>query len=208
MQISYAELRARLDRGEMRKGAIWSEVERAAREGNMEAQFLLGYRHYISVYAKEKSRIWLQRAADGGHTEAARLLAELNEQGWARRRELLALAEAGDLQAQCQLACDVSANWDGLGTDLEMGRRWYAAAALQGAETAQYEYGLMLLKGEGGPVSRDEGLEWLQRAATEGKSWDAANVLSLFYQSGHAGLPIDSELSFQWRRRADELRGF
>ena len=87
-------------------------------------------------------------AAQSGHELAGKHLTEVDEFRWAKRRELLAAAQAGDRAARCEYACIVSADWDELGKDLVAGRLWYGRAAEQGAKSAQYEYGLMLLNGE------------------------------------------------------------
>lgn len=203
-RLVYADLRARIDRGELRKGDIWNLVARAARQGDAEASFTLGYRYLVFGGPEhDKVRRWLVKAAQSGHELARKTLAEVDEIRWAKRRELLSAAQAGDLEAQCAYACIVSADWDELGKDLAAGRIYYGLAAKQGEGSAQYEYGLMLLNGEGGPVMFEEGRLWLERSAEAGYE-DAARVLGIFFNGGALGFPRDPEQAAYWSRKVNE----
>ena len=53
----------------------------------------------------------------------------------------------------------------------------YKRAAERGDSDAQYNYGLMVIYGEGGPADAGEGLEWIRRAA-EQKHVSAISYLS------------------------------
>jgi TPR repeat protein len=55
----------------------------------------------------------------------------------------------------------------GFPLDPHLARLWYSRAAERGHADAQFNYGLMLILGEGGPVDQDNGLEWIRRAAAQ-----------------------------------------
>jgi uncharacterized protein len=61
--------------------------------------------------------------------------------------------------------------------DLKRARHWYRRAALKGHDRGLFEYGLMLIQGEGGPKRRPQGRRYLERAAALGQV-DALKVLA------------------------------
>src|SRR5262249_22789413 len=52
--------------------------------------------------------------------------------------------------------------------DLKRARFWYRRAALKGHDRGLFEYGLMLIEGEGGPKRPAQGRRYLERAAAFG----------------------------------------
>jgi len=67
--------------------------------------------------------------------------------------------------------------------DLKRARRWYRRAALKGHDRGMFEYGLMLIQGEGGPKSPAQGRRYLERAAALGQI-DALKVLAYALSHG------------------------
>jgi TPR repeat protein len=61
--------------------------------------------------------------------------------------------------------------------DLKRARNWYRRAALKGHDRGLFEYGLMLIQGEGGPKRPAQGRRYLERAADLGQV-DALKVLA------------------------------
>jgi TPR repeat protein len=61
--------------------------------------------------------------------------------------------------------------------DLKRSRHWYRRAALKGHDRGLFEYGLMLIQGEGGPKRPAQGRRYLERAAALGQI-DALKVLA------------------------------
>jgi len=61
--------------------------------------------------------------------------------------------------------------------DLKRARRWYRRAAVKGHDRGLFEYGLMLIQGEGGPKRPAQGRRYLERAAALGQI-DAVKVLA------------------------------
>jgi hypothetical protein len=210
-EIDFGEIRAQVDRGELRKSDVWSAVNSASRKGDAEATFTLGYRYYrLRGKDHEKTRWWLAKAAEMGHSEAAEMLAEIDRESLEKRESLISAAKAGDLSAQVNLAHILGDNWDGLGLDLDQSRYWFLQASLQGSQSAQYHLGLMFLRGEGGPADVDKGVHWLEKAAF-GITYSGAEVLADLYEVGSHGLPRDLERANYWRarlRQADQLRYF
>lgn len=152
-----------------------------AENGAAEAEFLMGYLYFTSAsVTKDESRAWLERAAAKDHPGALYYLSGLGNtidlgppEDDVHGRFLIRAAELGLPQAQRDLGCFYAIGEYGFPKDLVLGRIWYGRAAVQGHRDAQYNFGLMLLHGEGGPVEPDAGMEWLRRAAKQG---DAAAI--------------------------------
>jgi TPR repeat protein len=70
--------------------------------------------------------------------------------------------------------------------DLKRARQWYRRAALKEDERGMFEYGLMLIQGEGGPRRPANGRRYLERAAARGQV-DALKVLLHGVSSGRFG---------------------
>jgi len=147
----------------------------SADSGSAEAQYLLGYLYFTSADVDlAESKQWLERAAGQGHAEALFYLSDLNDDGTTgppdsdyRRTLLVRAAELGSLRAQRDLGCYYAIGEFGFPLDLRLGRLWYSCAAERGHADAQYNYGLMVINGEGGPADESSGLEWVRRAAAQ-----------------------------------------
>lgn len=61
----------------------------------------------------------------------------------------------------------------------------------------------MLLLGEGTPKDTEEGLMWLERAASQGKLL-AFRLLADCYENGYCEVPIDAAKAQMWRSRVEE----
>ena len=88
---------------------------------------------------------------------------------------------------------------------LALARKWYAKAAHRRDPRGMFEYGLMLLHGEGGAVDLRRGRKWLQAAARVGQI-DALKVLCHALQHGEFGFlwsPQRLRAPRQALRRAD-----
>ena len=147
----------------------------SADSGSAEAQYLLGYLYFTSAHVDlADSKQWLERAGAQGHAEALFYLSDLNDDGTTgppdsdhRRTLLKRAAELGSLRAQRDLGCYHAIGEFGFRQDLSLGRLWYSRAAERGHADAQYNYGLMLINGEGGPADKPGGLEWVRRGAAQ-----------------------------------------
>jgi TPR repeat protein len=67
--------------------------------------------------------------------------------------------------------------------NLTRARHWYRRAALRGHHRGLFEYGLMLIGGEGGPKRPAIGRRYLERAAAAGQV-DALTVLAYALSEG------------------------
>jgi len=144
--------------------------------GLAEAEFLLGYLYFTSAeVSKTESRAWLERAAAQKHPEALYYLACLGStcdfgppEDATHRALLVSSAELGCPEAQRDLGCFHAVGDLGFPKDEVLARLWYGRAAAQGHADAMYNYGSMLLYGEGGPAEPETGMDWIRRAAAQG----------------------------------------
>jgi TPR repeat protein len=67
--------------------------------------------------------------------------------------------------------------------DLKRARHWYRRAALKGNERGMFEYGLMLIQGEGGAKRPTHGRRYVERAAAAGQV-DALKVMAYALSTG------------------------
>jgi TPR repeat protein len=81
---------------------------------------------------------------------------------------LLRAAELGSINAQRDLGCCYATGMKAIAQDLTLARLWYGRAAEAGHADAQYNFGCMLLYGEGGPKEPEAGMAWIRRAAEQG----------------------------------------
>jgi TPR repeat protein len=81
---------------------------------------------------------------------------------------LIQAARLGSVQAQRDLGCCYATGDDAIEQDLPSARLWYGRAAEAGHADAQYNFGCMLLYGEGGAKDTDAGITWISRAAAQG----------------------------------------
>ena len=81
---------------------------------------------------------------------------------------LIQAAELGSVEAQRDLGCCYATGDDGIEQNLPLARLWYGRAAEAGHADAQYNFGSMLLLGEGGPPEPEAGIAWIRQAAAQG----------------------------------------
>ena len=67
--------------------------------------------------------------------------------------------------------------------NLARARKWYSRAARKGEPTALFEYGLLLIDGEGGPKNAARGRRLVERAAASGNI-NALRALAAAYDEG------------------------
>lgn len=145
-----------------------------ARDGNAEAQYLLGrmYEQGDGV-AKDldEARKLYERAAQQGHDNAGQKLAlfDNTESGdesvvleW-----YLPAAEEGDMEAQYNLGFMYETGW-GVGIDEAKAANWYKEAAELQHDMAQLRLGMMYVVGAGVAKDTDAGIEWLRQSAENG----------------------------------------
>ncbi len=192
----------------------------AAEQGHADAQFKLGMLHIdgdgVPEDATEAMR-WLRRAAQQGHTrtlemfgdtldELASLDATLDDaggssetQGDVRFNQLLAAAEAGDSEAQYELAVAYAEGRGGVDDDERTKQvlLWATRAANQGHPGAMAELGSFYMGNDDVMAFR-----WLRPAAAQGHGGAQGN-LGYMYQHGH-GVPRDDDEAARLYRLAAE----
>ena len=153
---------------EERLGAV-NDMERLAREGDMDAQYLMGklYRDGpLLTPDSMKARYWFWQAAQQGHMYAQYSLGKL------------------------QLSDDVEVH------DPESGMHWLEISAQNGNDYAAYRLGKEYYKGHNVPRSYMTAAQWFERAAQGGNQY-AQYMLGKMYFMGQ-GVEYNRELGKYW----------
>ena len=95
-------------------------------------------------------------------------------------REVRALAEQGDVEAQHNLGYMY---YENVPRDYAEAAKWYRKAADQGFASSQYNLGNMYYYGEGVPRDDAEAVKWFRRAADQDYA-QAQHKLGSIYQEG------------------------
>ena len=188
----------------------------AAERGDADAQFayaaLLLERTKRGAPRPRDVRVYMERAAKGGHAEAQFNLAQMivedrpSFRGFAEALPFYRLAaEQGLPDAQYALATMLA---EGNGVTVPApteARRWMERAAGNGFDTAQLELGIWLVNGRGGPKDLEKGRAWLERAARDGNVV-AQNRLARMHAYG-IGTLVDPVRAGAWHLLT-KRRGF
>lgn len=151
-----------------------------AQQGNVEAQFNVGYLYLTNTLVKQDvdtAKKWLVEAATQGHVDAMLLLcSELDEPQWGA--SLMAAAQNGNTQAQENLVDYANSNCFGempYNEAEQLKSQWqeqifaaYERAAQQGDEWAQFKVGAYYRSGEGVEQDREKAAYWWQQSADQG----------------------------------------
>lgn len=116
-------------------------------------------------------------------------------------RELLPLADAGNIEAQFKVGRIYYRN-KAVPRDIEKSILYYKRAASAGFVLAQYNLGNVLIKEKGPNKSVADGIKWLDRAAASGYLPAMFN-LGVYHDFGEF-MPIDYRTALLWYRRAAE----
>ena len=150
--------------------ALW--FEKAANQGNAEAQFQLGNLYENSQLRKD------YKAATNWYHKAA---------------------QQGSAKAQARLGVFYSTGL-GVAQNSNEAILWSGKAALQGNADAQYWFGINYLKGKHIPKDTHIAMDWLSKAAAQGHS-DALLLMAIAYQRGE-GTPKDAVLAYALNKLA------
>ncbi len=178
---------------------------RKAEQGNAEAQYLVGKKHYDDKNYEEGVK-WIRWAAEQGVADAQRYLGVCygNGQGveqddaeavkWFRKA-----AEQGAAKAQYDLG--VCYNY-GLGVEQDYAEavKWYRKAAEKGDADAQSNLGVCYVNGSGVEQDYAEAVKWYLKAAEQGDA-DAQYNLGVCYDNG-SGVEQDYAEAVKWFRTA------
>jgi TPR repeat protein len=119
--------------------------------------------------------------------------------------KLIKAAEAGDPDAQHDLAAFYAIDdFAGLKNEAEA-VKWYTLAAERGHGLSQYDLGFMLLLGEGTKKDVEKGIWWMEQAVENG--WEyAARVLFDIYDKGLWGVEPNPEKAAYWNLKAGDFK--
>jgi TPR repeat protein len=208
---SFLEQAARLT-AQGNASAAFTLLARAARAGNLEAEYRVGrcYLYGTGVPASHReAAYWLGRSADRNHPDAQCALALLHLQGgssgqgspdfaaavtWARRG-----AEGGSAEAQALLAYILSCGPEAL-RDPAAARRWYARSAAAGWPQGALGHGLAILHQAESEGDRQEAARQIGIAAAAGLA-AAMHLLAGLTERG-IGVARDPAAAAELYRRA------
>lgn len=157
-----------------------------AREGRVEAQYLLGRMYEqgdgVAKDLDEARRLY-QRAAEQGHDDAGQKLALFENADSGEESVVLEwympAAEEGDMEAQYNLGFMYETGW-GVGIDEARAANWYGEASELQHDMAQLRLGMMYIVGRGVDKNSDKGVELLRLAAENGNRVAEVLVQEIF----------------------------
>lgn len=188
---------------------------KAAEQGHVEAQYLLGNCYYEEMNYSEAAK-WYQEIAEQGHEDAQRYLADcyynigenfyygLDENTedyseavkWYRKA-----AELGHSEAQFSLgSCYYSGT--GIEEDDSEAVKWFSKAAVQGNASAQFLLGSCYESGIGVEEDNSKAVKWYQKAAEQNYAPAQYNLGECYYSG--IGVVEDYSEAVMWFRKAAE----
>ena len=185
------------------KGFKWYKL--AAEQGFHKAQFIVGLAYFLGAWPSvakqnfQEAAKWLRLSADQGDPEAQLYLGRIYHQGGVielgQQKELpWRKISDKDRIAEKQIDLWLGDNTrDEVAQDFDEAIKWYQLAADQNNPDAQFNLGMMLLKGQGVSQDYDKGIDLIERASE--KDHPAALYhLGLAYDLGD-GVEQDDEYS-------------
>jgi TPR repeat protein len=187
----------------------YKKNKKAAKKGNVEAQFNLGLMYYNGLgvdkdYAKAVE--WYQKAADQGLAVAQFNLGTMYENGRGVAKDYTKAFEWYEKAAdQGYAKAQFNLGWmyqNGLGVDKDYAKafEWYGKAADQGYANAQYSLGVMYQNGLGVEKNYTRAAEWFKRSANQGYP-EAQFNLGVMYENGE-GVTKDDDKAVEWYEKA------
>ncbi|GFH94032.1 secretory immunoglobulin A-binding protein EsiB [Lachnospiraceae bacterium] len=180
--------------------AYW---ERAAKLGNVHAQYALGKLWLETGSGSTAQAVrWITKAAEAGNAAAQYALGklflsgEVVEKDAARAVELFTLsAGQGNEYAAYRLGRLYFSGED-IPRDGREAARWLTLSAENGNQYAQYALGKLYLSGEDIPKDVEKAVYWLEQSANQGNQY-AQYALGKLYLSGE-DIPKDVEKAVYW----------
>jgi TPR repeat protein len=177
-----------LSMNDMKEGLAW--LRKAADQGNMEAQALLGLAYFRGRGVDKDAQVaakWLRPAAEKGYPRAEGLLGHVLISAEAVRnaeegaRWVKKAAGDGDAYAQSLLGDFLVSGTAGFEKNDAEGAAWYRKAAQQGDARSRYVLGTMHHFGVGVPQDDAQAQFWLELSAAQGHA-DAKKALAQLKQ--------------------------
>ena len=188
------------ERDDAAAAAYW---ERAAKLGNVHAQYALGKLWLESGSGNTVQAVrWITKAADAGNAAAQYTLGklclsgEVVEKDAARAVELFTLsAGQGNDYAAYRLG-RLYLTGEDIPRDAREAVHWLTFSAEKGNQYAQYALGKLYLSGEDIPKNVEKAIYWLEQSAGRGNQY-AQYAMGKLYLSGE-DIPKDVEKAIHW----------
>ena len=185
--------------------------EKAAQKGQPEAQYVAGSIYLFTQTPSEstykRAEQWLLRAAEQGHSGAAKNLVLIYHYGLAGKKDPLAAekwylsaAEGGSDMAQLHLGTLYARGNEGVPQDYNKALYWFEKSAIQDNAEAQHNLSAMYLYGYGVTKDINAAFFWVQKSAENGQP-DAQYNLGMMYYFG-SGTKTDDKLAIKWLNKA------
>lgn len=185
------------------------EWQKAASQGNAEAQLFLGLMYLMGQGVPQDNRkalLWMQKSAAQGNAMAQLSLGGIYRAGkvvtqdFAQAMDWWEKAAAqGNAEAQYNLGL-MYALGEGVTQDYAQAIDWWQKAAAQGLAKAQFKLGTAYALSEGVPQDFAQALGWWQKAAAQGDI-EAQYNLGMMYATGQ-GVTQDYAQAVQWWQKA------
>ena len=213
-----------IDSHQSSEAEAWARAR--AESGDADAQFVMGYLVFGDGEVDFREACdWFQRAAAQNHADALFQLSRIdqseNRANWGpprteqMRTYLRRAAELGSVDAWNWLGGFLADGRGGFPKDEREAQSWYEKAARAGDVDAQAGLSWMLMRRMSDPASVQEGLRWLEKAASHDtsprlmerfRSSEALSRLVEIYRRGMFGVPADPEKAASFARRLDEYQ--
>lgn len=188
------------------------EITRAAEEGAVEAQRILGLRYGNGDGVEKDYAIavsWYRKAAEAGDAIAQNQLGYAYEKGQGVEQDLdraLYWYRQSAKQKYPLAIANVGRFYDigiGVPRDTTEAAKWYLEAAELGHDGAQTNIALLYHEGEGVSKYQSEALRWMRQAANSGNATASMNLGNWYFQG--AGVEKDYIKAGQWYRKSKLL---
>jgi TPR repeat protein len=194
------------------KTASLESVQKAAQQGEGQAESELGYRYARGTNGVAKDNVeavkWFRKAAEQGNSDGQYNLGVMYQNGWGVEKDYVQAvnwfrkaAEQGNSFGQNNLGVMYQYGW-GVEKDYVQAVSWYRKVAEQGNSVGQDNLGWMYENGWGVEKDYVQAVSWFRKAAEQGNS-DGQNNLGVMYQNG-LGVEKDYVQAVSWYRKVAE----
>jgi len=192
----------------------FEDTLKLAKNGNIEAQKELGQlflEGFNGPPNPEESFKWFLKAAEQGDTYAQDFLCLANyklmgvdaskaDVFCTSFEDILKLAEAGNIEAQLEIAMRFISGTEGAPFDPKQGFKWFLKSAEQGHSGGQYMVCSYYAGGTLVEVSKSEAFKWCKKSAEQGHEY-AQFDLGHMYLNGN-GVSVNKSEAFKWYKKA------
>ena len=183
--------------------------EKAAANGNAEAQYVLGAMYYEGEMIEQdytKAIEWFEKAATNGNAEAQYVLGAMYYEGEVIEQDYMKAIvwykkAAANGVAEAQFIVGFMYQYgEGVERDYAKAMAYYKKAAAHGDASSQCMIGVMYLAGQGVKQDYIKAVEWFEKAAANGVA-EAQYIIGAMYQVGE-GVEQDDVKAKEWIERA------